>query len=138
MITWTERFETGDALVDQQHQELIDNINYLECLLNSETRLLADFQFLIRVIEFLERYAADHFSYEERCMEWHRCPVHLQNQQAHGEFLAFFQRFKERWQREGFRTEIVRELHEALSHWIEGHICQVDLQLRPCLGHGLA
>lgn len=34
MLTWSEEFSTGYALVDTQHRMLIDKINLLEQLLN--------------------------------------------------------------------------------------------------------
>ena len=66
-------------------------------------------------------------------MERHRCPVHAKNKQAHAVFLAFFEQFKEITRHKGFTPDVVRGLHETLSQWIQQHILQVDIQLKPCL-----
>jgi hemerythrin len=89
--------------------------------------------FLIHLVQFLEDYTKEHFQFEEGCMERHRCPVHAQNKAAHAEFIAFFEQFRESYHHQGFRPEIVRTLHQTISAWIQGHILQVDMHLKPCL-----
>jgi hemerythrin len=88
---------------------------------------------MIELVDYLETYADKHFKYEEACMESFRCPVHAKNKDAHNQFLNYFSRFKEESKVVGFRRELLVELHETISHWIEGHILHVDTKLRPCI-----
>ncbi|MFZ1072267.1 MAG: bacteriohemerythrin [Verrucomicrobiia bacterium] len=133
MVLWNEQFATGSSKLDLQHRTLINNINHLEEMLTATNPTREECEFLIHLVGFLESYANTHFSFEEHCMERFRCPAHQQNKQAHERFLSFFQHFKERYQKEGFRREILLALHKMLSLWIEEHILQVDAQLRPCI-----
>jgi hemerythrin len=133
MIIWNEQLKTGSDTIDQQHQMLIHNINHLECLLTETSPTRETCDFLIQLVNFLESYTEMHFRFEEGCMEKHRCPVHAKNKQAHEEFMAFFREFKEHTRRKGLRPEVVRTLHQTISQWIEEHIMQVDIQLKPCL-----
>ena len=133
MVRWTEQYSTGSALLDQQHQILIERINELEAMLLITHPTRADYQAMIEVVDFLEFYASAHFRAEEQCMEAYRCPAHAKNKQAHADFLSFFHEFKVFNRAKGFPREIVEKLHSVTSAWIEGHILQVDTQLRPCM-----
>jgi hemerythrin len=136
MLVWNENYKTGSDTIDQQHQMLIHNINHLECLLTETNPTKETCDFLIEFVNFLEAYTGRHFRFEEECMEIHRCPAHAINKQAHQAFMAFFKQFKEDIRRKGFRPDTVRTLHQTISLWIEQHILQVDMQLKPCLKAG--
>ncbi|HEU6449690.1 MAG TPA: bacteriohemerythrin [Verrucomicrobiae bacterium] len=133
MIAWTEKFETGDPLIDQQHQTLINHINFLGSFVETQSQDPSDYHLLAGVLDYLESYAIAHFQHEEQCMEKHRCPAHAQNKEAHQLFIHFFQQFKQRYHHEGYRVEILRELHHSMTLWIQSHILRVDIQLKPCL-----
>ncbi len=133
MVQWNEQFVTGSSKLDSQHRMLINNINHLEEMLTTTNPTRAECEFVIHLVEFLEDYANMHFDLEEQCMARHRCPAHEKNKQGHEQFRVFFKHFKERYHAEGFRREVLLSLHKAVSEWIEGHILQVDTQLRPCI-----
>src|SRR6185312_9161855 len=127
MIVWDEKLKTGSDEIDKQHQGLIDQINQLELMLTETNPTKEECEFLIHLVTFLEAYTKEHFQFEEDCMERHRCPAHAKNKLAHAEFMKFFEQFRESYHHQGFRPEIVRTLHEAMSMWIKGHILQVDM-----------
>ena len=133
MVVWNEQYATGSRFIDQQHQVLIDNINHLEGMLTNTNLTRDDFGFLIHLVDFLEFYADSHFKYEEQCMKRYRCPAHAQNKLAHAQFMVFFRHFKQRCEAEGFRLEIIRELHQKMNSWIHDHLLEVDTQLKPCI-----
>lgn len=133
MITWTEQFQTGSAALDQQHRLLIDNINLLGEQLQNPDRTKEELGFAIHLVDYLEAYANLHFKTEEKCMVSHRCPVHTQNQQEHERFREFIHAYKSRCEAEGFRVELLGNLHRAIRTWIEEHILKIDTQLRPCI-----
>lgn len=133
MVLWNKQFETGSSQLDLQHRTLINNINHLEGMLMTTNPTREECEFVIHLVEFLEDYADAHFNLEEECMERYRCPAHKKNKEAHEQFRAFFKHFKERYNAEGFRREILLSLHKAVDLWIEQHILRVDTQLRPCI-----
>ena len=91
MLTWSEQFATGSALVDTQHRMLIDKINLLEKLLNGPAPSKATCD---ELLNFLGSYVTTHFKYEEGCMERARCPAHEKNKQAHVAFLGVSRQIK--------------------------------------------
>ncbi|MDR3459965.1 MAG: hemerythrin domain-containing protein [Verrucomicrobiae bacterium] len=133
MIHWSEQYTTGSGDLDHQHRTLIDKINGLEAMLAISYPTRADYESMIKVVDFMEFYAHAHFKAEEVCMEAYRCPAHAQNKQAHAEFLKFFREFKEHNRTKGFPREIVEQLHAVTSRWIEEHILLVDTQLKACM-----
>jgi len=133
MLQWTEKFETGDAVIDAQHKTLISYINRLEGIARTTNFDRQEAEFLLNLVDFVEIYTAAHFKHEEDCMARHRCPVYDQNKNAHAKFLEFFRAFKRRFQAEGCRAEVLQELHETCCEWIQHHILMIDLQLKPCL-----
>jgi len=136
MIVWNEQFKTGSDTIDREHQLLIHNINYLECLLTETNPTKETCDFLLHLIDFFESYIVEHFRFEEDCMEKHRCPVHAANKSAHEMFMAFFKQFKEDIRHKGFRPDVIRTLHRTMNQWIQEHILRVDTQLKPCLKPG--
>ena len=133
MLQWSKKFETGQSLIDTQHQRLISYINRLEGLSRNTNPSRQEVEFFVQFIGFLETYIVVHFGQEEECMNSHRCPAHQKNKEAHGKFLKFFREFKHRFETEGYRPAVLAELHEACNSWIQDHILKIDVQLKPCL-----
>jgi hemerythrin len=133
MVIWNEKFECGSPKIDLQHQMMINNINHLEGMLNNTNPSPEECSFLIHLVRFLETYAEVHFKFEEDCMERYRCPAYKENKEGHQQYRDFFLNFKRRYTAEGFRPEVLKDLHQGASAWIENHILQVDTQLRPCI-----
>jgi len=128
MIQWTKEFETGSATLDRQHRLLIDNINLLEELLHITNPTKQESEFLFQLVDYLEAYANLHFRAEEKCS------VHAVNQHAHERFREYIHNYKRLCEIEGFKVELVRNLHELMRAWIQEHILKIDTQLRPCIG----
>ena len=85
-IQWSEEFSTGSSEIDTQHRRLFDMLNDLECRLaaNESPKSMTD------IVDGLARYAVEHFSYEEGCMEkcacrWPRSTSCAQAIRPHGQ-----------------------------------------------------
>jgi len=134
MLQWTEKFETGYPEIDSQHKRLVEYINELESLAYTTNPDRQEAEFIVNLVDFVEAYTATHFKHEEDCMARHRCPAYSENQAAHESFLRFFRGFKQRFEAEGSRPEVLKELHDVCSGWIQTHILKVDVQLKQCIG----
>jgi hemerythrin len=133
MLQWSEQFETGHSLIDTQHKMLITYINRLEGISRITNPDRQQAEFIIQLIAFMETYIDVHFQQEEACMDSYKCPVHGENKEAHREFMVFFRQFKQRFEADGGRPQILLELHESCSNWIRRHIMQIDVHLKPCI-----
>lgn len=134
MILWSAEFATGVESVDAQHQQFINKVNDLEEMSTITNPTVANCEYIIELVDFLESYASFHFSHEEECMARFRCPAFERNRQQHDDFLAFFRAFKQRYTAEGFRPKVLAELHRKAHAWVVSHIMGVDCELRPCVG----
>ena len=128
---WDESFASGEAKVDEQHRELFRQLNALIDAM-SAGRGRSEIE---PILDFLERYVQEHFSYEEGCMERHRCPVAGVNQKAHARFVANFAALRERYAREGANAELVLQVRRDLGDWLVNHIRKIDTDLRACRAH---
>jgi len=134
MLLWSEQFSTGSAAIDDQHRHLIQHLNHFEGLLVQTNPTTEDIASIVQFLGFLEDYIDSHFSYEEQCMEQHRCPAHQKNRLAHEHFKELFHLFKNRAQKEGFRIAMLVDLNQTINAWVQDHILRVDTQLKPCVG----
>ncbi|HLP09603.1 MAG TPA: hemerythrin family protein [Opitutaceae bacterium] len=130
MIHWTSDFETGMPELDRDHQRLAEGLNKLEELLNRGQGSAS----ITAVLDFLERYANEHFSREESCMHRLKCPTAAQNVAAHAQFRQTFARAREKLQNPGSTALVARQVHGELVTWITSHIMRIDRGLRACVG----
>lgn len=129
LLSWDEaRMATGVESVDAQHRELIDRINELHAACLAGTAR----DELMKLLGFIGNYAQAHFREEEDIMARHRCPSRGANKAAHARFLQDYEALSAIVQREGASTTAVLRLKEMLGHWLQNHICSVDLKLRQC------
>lgn len=132
MLVWSDKFETGQALIDAQHRMLISYVNRLEGVWQNTNPSREEVEQFVRFLEFLEDFVLEHFREEEDCMFRFQCPAHKDTIIAHTEFLDYFRKFKLRFEKDGYRAELVRELVDACVGFIQRHILGTDLQLKPC------
>jgi hemerythrin len=130
-FAWDEAMASGDARVDQQHKELIRQLNaLLQAMAQGRGRAEIN-----PILDFLSRYVQEHFSWEESCMDRHRCPMAAVNQRAHARFIETFQAIRERYEQEGPSADLVLLIKRELGDWLVNHIRRIDTGLRSCVKH---
>lgn len=127
-IVWDGSLSTGHKSTDLQHQILIDILNELIAVLETDN---VEEKF-IHVLNRLQHYAEWHFHREEKCMIEYRCPSSEVNKLAHMNFLRNILTVREK-SREGVSIELVKELYNELSNWLINHIKKVDCTLNECV-----
>jgi hemerythrin len=129
MLEWSDEYCTGIAKVDDQHKKLFQMVNEFE----KDIREGKGERAYRAALVFLSGYVKNHFGFEEKCMEEHRCPMAETNHNAHQKFLATFKSFEEKLGKEGFTWENLRDLHTTVEDWLVSHICKVDVHLKSCV-----
>ncbi len=133
-IAWDDSMASGDALIDEQHKQLIDQINHLmRAMVAKEGK-----NKLKSSLDFLQSYVVKHFGYEEDCMEKHRCPVAKANKTAHATFVKNFLSLRARIEKEGPTAALAIELQQSLADWLVNHIRKIDTNLGSCMPHKVA
>ncbi len=129
-FSWDEAMRTGDELVDLQHKELIHRLNLL---LHAIVQRRVDAE-VPSMLQFLNRYVAEHFSHEESVMVRVQCPLAEANRRAHQEFLRRFDGFQDRMARDpsdGTASLVAVKMLRDLSEWLVAHILHIDARMLP-------
>ncbi|HVU25463.1 MAG TPA: hemerythrin family protein [Opitutus sp.] len=128
MISWTPALETGHPVVDQDHKQLVAQLNALsDALAQGEGK-----ERIVQMITFLGSYAHDHFAREETHMQRVGCPAYAENCRAHAQFEARLGEWLKRLATAGASTSLVLDVHREASAWIKAHIVGIDCKLRGC------
>ena len=131
MLEWKSDYETGVPELDTQHRVLFDNINRIGKLLEKPEIDRAEAAYLLN---FLEQYAAQHFSGEETCMARFRCPAHARNKTEHKMFMEILEIARGEFESTDKPRKVLERLHESMVWWINDHILKVDIKLKDFVG----
>jgi|GEM_PF-1117627 len=126
-IEWKDKYSTGLDRIDDQHRKIFEFCNKLETLIEQK---IDSGPKLDNLLMFLATYAKTHFAYEENCMFRHACPAAKSNRDAHAQFLEFLNDSQAKRYSSDSTLAWMEELHRFLEKWLDGHICQIDTQLK--------
>ena len=124
-VAWDKSMATGVAEVDQQHQEIIRQINALGTAMNSGKGR----DEIGRLLDFLGKYAVDHFAKEEAHMARYRCPMAEANKAAHRAFVARFGELRKQFSAEGAKPTLAIDIYTELTTWLVKHIRGIDAKM---------
>lgn len=119
---FTPDLETGNALIDQEHKQLIQAINGL---LDACARGVGRTQ-LQRTAIFLQDYTTKHFSDEETLQQESCYPDFSNHHQYHEDFKQVVADLMGRLNQEGPTLPLVNEVNTALADWLINHIKSQD------------
>lgn len=120
---WRTEYESGNVLVDEQHQSLFSTINALNnALLEGSGQALLE-----KTLQSLKDYTVVHFDTEEQFMLEHRYPGYAEHRQKHEALKAKVLDLEEKLHQD------VPKLTISISHflvdWLIHHIQQEDLKM---------
>lgn len=122
MITWTSGMEVGVKKVDEQHKDLVEQINKLHSAMME--RRGADL--VGSTLEFLKNYALTHFSTEEGLMRVYNYPGYETHKKLHEEFKVDFLKLAKEISDNPHSSIVVLQMESRLSGWLVNHIKKVD------------
>ncbi|HEY9662194.1 MAG TPA: hemerythrin family protein [Allocoleopsis sp.] len=129
LVIWNDSLAIGIPEIDQQHRQLIDQLNILVDAMHAN-RGREEIQ---RIVGFLDMYVNQHFGFEEACMQRHQCPVAGQNNQAHAQFRQTLAEVKAELNTKGSSVALAIKVNEQLLDWFVNHIKKIDRALKPCM-----
>lgn len=119
-VEWKREFETGIALVDEQHRNLVEIINRFDDAIHKGKGS----KHANEILDQLIGYTQEHFASEERLMAEVDYPQLKLHQSQHRQLLQKVERFQFDFNAAGRR--ITSELHEFLGYWLVTHILRDD------------
>lgn len=127
LISWKDVYATGIVALDNEHRELVEQINQL----GEAIRDRSGGEVLQDVLAVLDQYTGHHFSHEERLMQEYGFPGLDEHRQIHQQLRA---KVKEIKQDSDTAPELVaQELYKLLRRWLLEHIVEIDKKYGPYL-----
>jgi hemerythrin-like metal-binding protein len=117
---WTEAFRVNIAILDQQHQQLIDTINQLDQALRKGEGKAA----LEPVLDKLVEYALVHFAAEESLMEQHDFPGLSTHRAQHEEFRKRLDEYLKA--HKAGKPGVPVSLLFFMKDWLKEHVLKTD------------
>jgi len=122
---WSQDLETGNATIDNQHQQLIATVNALyEAYLSGKGREEVE-----RTMEFLVGYTVKHFTDEEALQRKYDYPEYHEHKQAHTDFKAVALGLSAELYRDGPTDEFIRKVYVTIGEWLVNHIKGEDFKM---------
>jgi hemerythrin len=119
---WRSQYETGDALIDSQHQSIFSAINALNgaMIVGQGESLIKD------TLEIVKDYTILHFESEEQFMLRHDYPYYEDHKSKH---QAFRDRIDHLIATTIDQRSLVVQLSHILTHWFIHHIKEEDQKM---------
>jgi len=124
-MDWNDAYNTGHEEVDQQHQNLLKNINLLAQALQDE-----DMDAIREVLAFLEKYTVEHFGTEGALMKEYNYPFTKMHMEDHQKFIKRVGDLKdELLSGEQDKLYSLFRINLFLYDWLISHSTRVDKHL---------
>ena len=122
---FTEDLLTGNAMIDEQHEQLFAYINNLLCACG-EGRGRAELQ---KATRFLIDYTEEHFSAEERLQNRYHYPDRDNHKRYHESFKRTIRELAEELEREGASVSLVGKINQSVGDWLVNHVKKQDVKV---------
>ena len=125
VIEWSEDYELGNDFVDSQHKrlfELVGNIGKT-CLDGGDVNTLNE------TLDFLLKYAVQHFNDEESLQIKHNFPGYEHHKKLHDEFKAKVSEKVSEFKEKGSTKDLSDTVNEIVIAWLVNHILKEDMKI---------
>ena len=120
-IQWSTDYETGHAVVDQEHKDIFALVQKVFDVSSSSRSEKID-----EAVNFLADYTVKHFKHEESLMSESTYPDTDKHKKQHQDFLQSFLALKERIQKEGSTMQVHVEVNQTVVDWLITHVLGSD------------
>ncbi|MGN7612083.1 bacteriohemerythrin [Magnetococcales bacterium HHB-1] len=123
--------DVGVMRFNQAHQKILDQIIQLHGIvdqLNRRKPTEEDWKKIDQTLNFLLRYASDHFNDEEREMERLNYPEYPQHKQQHDIFIGKIKEIKT--QLDSRKILFIVDMKFFLLEWLFSHINRFDMRYK--------
>jgi len=129
-FTWNDAMSVHEKIIDEQHKNLLKQIERLDRNLEMGEELAV----IRETLHFVDKYAQEHFSYEENYMKVNGYPKIAWHKKYHEHFIKFFESFKKEFekvykQKENLRLNLQKmnkKSQKFFGDWLVHHILKID------------
>jgi len=123
-LIWTNNLNTGIDVIDNQHKRIVDYINKLYSVHNSNASKAA----MKEVIDELVDYTLTHFAFEEGMLEDYNYAQLDEHKALHEQFAAQVRDLRDRFESSDSASV---ELNNLMVTWLFNHILHEDAKYVP-------
>lgn len=123
-IEWTPALSVGNDAIDAQHRELFRRADALLVAIHAGKP-----ERVGEVLNFLNRYAVEHFGLEEAWMREHRFRGYLRHKAEHDRFVADLVALADEHERGVEHGFMASRVDEWLAAWLRDHVSGTDTEL---------
>jgi hemerythrin len=116
---------TGVDSIDRQHRELFARVRALQ----DSTRTRTSHAEVLRLLDYLDRYAREHFADEEGLMAGAGYPKLDGHREEHRHFLKELAALRGELDRDGATALLVIHTGNRITEWLREHVYRTDLAL---------
>lgn len=124
-FVWTEDLSVGVKEIDIQHRVLFAKINDLVKALDS----LDTAAHIEEFFDFIEEYAASHFTMEQKAMGVYKYPDRAAHIEQHIIFNRVIGELRDLFKENGVTEALTAKLRVSVCDWLIDHISEVDKAL---------
>jgi len=123
-FTWNQNISVADETLDEQHKNLLKQIEALHKAQQAQQAGMGD-KAVLETLEFLDDYILTHLLYEESYMWKHKFPDFYAHREIHSGFVRQYNAFKKKFAKNHSKN-ITRDIYLFLGEWWIGHISVED------------
>ena len=125
-IGWTEEFETGIDIIDEQHKRIFEYLKEIDEAISSRS-----VEQIEHVIKSLIDYAISHNTFEETLMEKAGYPMLEAHHEVHERFKERAHSYRDRFGNGEDPIRLAREVRSDIGLWLTNHIKRDDKHYVP-------
>ena len=131
-IEWKDSFNLGIEHLDDQHRQLVKQIN----ILHDAMKVGKGKESLNQILNALINYTATHFTSEEILFRQYNYPGSEKHMAEHAKFVKEVLSFKANFDKGNMMLSI--DVMTFLENWLINHILGSDMEYKPfLLSHGV-
>lgn len=121
-VEWNDTYLLNIPKIDEQHKELLFNLNQLSSLVRNE-----DATGIMEIMDFLVSYTQIHFQTEEALMHKFDYPFTNEHIQEHGWFIEHYKKLREEIEQQSHdKLYLFFNINVFLVDWLLNHIAFTD------------
>lgn len=124
-LMWNKELETGNAVIDSQHKQLVDKFNVLmdACAYGHGAEEVES------ALKFLAEYTVRHFTDEEELQLQYGYPNYENHKKLHEQFKVTVGNLSDMLDRDGITPRLILKLNSDIGNWLRTHIMCEDLDI---------
>ncbi|MCC6408567.1 MAG: bacteriohemerythrin [Planctomycetes bacterium] len=127
LMTWTDKYATGIASIDNQHKKLIEMLNNLQdAMLAGQGN-----EAIAKILDGLVQYTVTHFAHEEKLFATHGYAEAASHKAEHDKLAKQVLEFQA--QIKAGKTKLSAAVMNFLRDWLNNHILGTDKKYAPFL-----